>query len=89
MAADDGWVGGGWRAGVGGLRKPQWPIIEKEKGRYEVDPVLDDCFTDLRRCRGPRLGLDITGSQPTLQESATGDELARGRAGALQAHGVG
>ena len=54
-------------SGGGGMAY-QWPFIEKERGRYEVDPVLDQWFTDVRRCGIDLiLGLDITVGNPIYQ----------------------
>jgi len=54
-------------SGGGGIAY-QWPFIEKERGRYEVDPVLDQWFTDVRRCGIDLiLGLDITVGNPIYQ----------------------
>ena len=56
-------------AAVGVVAGPyHWLLIEKEKGRYEVDPVLDHWFTDVHRC-GINLimGLDISEGNPIYQ----------------------
>ncbi len=58
-----------WVRQCGGAAGPyQWCLIEKVKGKYQVDPVLDRWLTDLHRC-GINLimGLDVTQGNPLYQ----------------------
>ncbi len=58
-----------WVRQCGGAAGPyQWCLIEKVRGKYEVDPVLDGQLTDLHRC-GINLimGLDMTQGNPLYQ----------------------
>jgi hypothetical protein len=58
-----------WVRQCGGAAGPyQWRLIEKERGKYEVDPVLDHWLTDLHRCGiNSIMGLDITQGNPLYQ----------------------
>jgi len=60
------WIRNGG-AGIGAYR---WAMIEQEKGVYELDPVLDQWYTDLHE-HGVRLvlGLDLSGN-PIYREGA-------------------